>query len=170
MNYCGLCGRFMVRGLFISTLISLTGFLAVDAAGMDEAALRADTQKTSRKRSGLSSKNTARAATAAGQRWVRRDEAALPQRLLRLRLCDQSGRLGKRRLDRGNQLDPDGRDPDRRQPPGGCGMEHQAVGRRQSSPAKSHRPSPKNPRPIFSLCEPSLPNLRLRLKSDATLK
>ncbi len=35
----------MVRGLFISTLISLTGFLAVDATGMDEAALRADAQK-----------------------------------------------------------------------------------------------------------------------------
>jgi len=45
MNYCRLCGRFMVRGLFISTLISLTGFLAVDATGMDEAALRADAQK-----------------------------------------------------------------------------------------------------------------------------
>ena len=40
-----ICGRFMVRGLFISTLISLTGFLAVDAAGMDEAVLRADTKK-----------------------------------------------------------------------------------------------------------------------------
>ncbi len=35
----------MVRGLFISTLISLTGFIAVDATGMDEAALRADAQK-----------------------------------------------------------------------------------------------------------------------------
>ena len=35
----------MVRGLFISTLISLTGFIAVDAMGMDEAALRADAQK-----------------------------------------------------------------------------------------------------------------------------
>lgn len=35
----------MVRGLFISTLISLTGFLAVDATGMEEAALRADAQK-----------------------------------------------------------------------------------------------------------------------------
>jgi len=45
MNYCRLCGRFMVRGLFISTLISLTGFIAVDATGMDEAALRADAQK-----------------------------------------------------------------------------------------------------------------------------
>ena len=35
----------MVRGLFISTLISLTGFIAVDATGMDEAALRSDAQK-----------------------------------------------------------------------------------------------------------------------------
>ena len=35
----------MLRGLFISTLISLTGFIAVDATGMDEAALRADAQK-----------------------------------------------------------------------------------------------------------------------------
>ena len=127
-------------------------------------------KKLQGKSSGLSSKNTAHDAKVGGQRWVRRDEAALPQRLLRLRLCDQSCRLGKRRLDRGDQLDPDGRDPGRRQPPGRCGMEHQAVGRRQSSPAKSHRPSPKNPSPIFSFREPSLPNLRRRLKSDATLK
>ena len=35
----------MVRGLFIPTLISLTGLLAVDATGMEEAALRADAQK-----------------------------------------------------------------------------------------------------------------------------
>ena len=42
----------MVRGLFISTLISLTGFLAVDATGMDEAALRADTKKNFKEKVG----------------------------------------------------------------------------------------------------------------------
>ena len=57
----------MVRGLFISTLISLTGFIAVDATGMDEAALRADAQKIFKEKVGPSSRNTARAATAAGQ-------------------------------------------------------------------------------------------------------
>jgi len=57
MNYCGLWGRFMVRGLFISTLFSLTVCLAANATDMDKAALRKDARKVFEEKVGPFVKN-----------------------------------------------------------------------------------------------------------------